>query len=423
VTPQDQRDPAHARHDDLRSGRSPWDSRGRPKRAEIDHDVRCDVLVVGAGITGSMVAEHLTSLGRSVVVIDREKSGVGSTVASTAMLQWEIDRSLAELTEFYGFEAAAHVYRKSFRAVQALRDHVTTLNLACAFRPRPSLLLADGEGGGEEGGEKTLRTEASLRERAGLPTRFLDHAALLAAYGVAREAALESMGSAEADPVCLAHGLLAVALQRGARLYDGEAVAFESVVSGVAVALREGPVIEARHVVLATGYVMPDIVPADLHIPSSSWAVATVPQSPEALWPQGALIWEDATPYAYLRTTMDHRIIIGGEDERGLVDSDEREALTPSKIERLQHKLGTLFPGVDRTVDYAWSGAFGETQDGLPLIGPVPGHPSVYAAYGYGGNGITFSFLAAHMLARLMSGRHERWDERFALDRPPNPVA
>ena len=376
------------------------------------------MLVVGAGITGAMVAEHLTSLGRSVVVIDREKTGVGSTVASTAMLQWEIDRSLAELTELYGFEAAAEVYRKSFKAVHALRAHVATLNLACAFRPRPSLFLAGGKGGGE----KALRTEAGLRERAGLPSRFLGHAALLAAYGVAREGALESLGSAEADPVCLAHGLLALAMQRGARLYDGEAIAFESARTGVAVALQDGPAIEARHVVLATGYVMPDIVPAALHIPSSSWAIATAPQAPESLWPQGALIWEDATPYAYLRTTTDHRIIIGGEDERGLVDPERREALAPAKIERLRHKLGTLFAGVDRTVDYAWSGAFGETQDGLPLIGPIPGHPSVYAAYGYGGNGITFSFLAAHMLARVMSGRQEQLDERFALDRPPAPA-
>ena len=31
----------------------------------------------------------------------------------------------------------------------------------------------------------------------------------------------------------------------------------------------------------------------------------------------------------------------------------------------------------------------------LPLIGPVPGKNGIFAAYGYGGNGITFSYLAA----------------------------
>jgi hypothetical protein len=39
------------------------------------------------------------------VIIDRELPGRGSTVASTSMLLWEIDRSLTQLTEIYGFEA------------------------------------------------------------------------------------------------------------------------------------------------------------------------------------------------------------------------------------------------------------------------------------------------------------------------------
>ena len=121
----------------------------------------------------------------------------------------------------------------------------------------------------------------------------------------------------------------------------------------------------------------------------------------------------------YKRQTEDNRIIIGGEDEPGLVDPDRRQALTAGKVERLQEKLHSLFPEVDPTADYAWSGAFSETKDGLPLIGPVPGQPGLFAAYGYGGNGITFSFLAARMLARQMEGGQEAWDEQVALDRPP----
>jgi glycine/D-amino acid oxidase-like deaminating enzyme len=403
-----------ANHHDLRSGRSPWDGGGRPARRSLDRDLRCDVLVVGAGITGAMVAEHLTTLGTKVVIIDREKSGLGSTLASTAMLQWEIDRSLSELTDLYGFEAASGIYRKTFQAVKALKHHVAGLGLTCSFVPRMSLYIADGGGGGAKG----LLAEQRLRERAGLPTLYLDYRTLLHDYGISREAALISLGSAEADPVCLAHQLLDVSIRRGARLYDGEAIAFDAARAGVAVQLRDGPVIEAAKVVLATGYVMPSFVHTDLDLPSASWALATSPQAPERLWPNGVLIWEDATPYAYLRTTTDNRIIIGGEDERGVIEPDARQAVTEIKTARLRQKLKSLFPGIEPAVDYAWSGAFSETCDGLPLIGPVPGWPSLFAAYGYGGNGITFSFLAARMLARMIDGGHEAWDEIVALDRP-----
>jgi glycine/D-amino acid oxidase-like deaminating enzyme len=401
-------------HDDLRSGSSPWNPGGRPSRLPLETDRRCDVLVVGAGITGAMVAEHLSGLGHDVTILDREKPGLGSTVASTAMLQWEIDRSLTELTDLYGFEAAATVYGKSLQAVEALKSHVTTLGLHCHFRPRETLYLAGGSGSGAD----PLRAEAALRLRAGLPSQFLDHRALLADFGVAREAALLSTGSAEADPVCLAHQLLGVALARGAALFDGEAVDFETAREGVAVQLADGPVIEAKTVVLATGYVMPDIVPDTLNRTSASWALATPPQRPEALWPRGALIWEDADPYAYLRTTADRRIIIGGEDDPAGIAPEAREAALAGKVETLLGKLRALFPKVEARADFAWSGVFGETDDGLPLIGPVPGHRHLFAAYGYGGNGITFSFLAARMIARQMRGLHEAWDERVALDRP-----
>jgi glycine/D-amino acid oxidase-like deaminating enzyme len=57
---------------------------------------RCEALIVGAGITGVLVVVRLTRQGLDVVLIDRESPGQGSTAASTAMLLWEIDRSLTE---------------------------------------------------------------------------------------------------------------------------------------------------------------------------------------------------------------------------------------------------------------------------------------------------------------------------------------
>ena len=57
------------------------------------------------------------------------------------------------------------------------------------------------------------------------------------------------------------------------------------------------------------------------------------------------------------------------------------------------------------------------TRDGLPLIGPVPGAKGVYAAYGYGGNGITFSYLAAQLIGDLIAGASSPLLDDFALDR------
>ncbi|CAM5206105.1 N-acetylglucosamine-1-phosphate uridyltransferase [Bosea thiooxidans] len=406
-------DPQATRQNDLRSGAGPWHAGlPRPPGRPLERDLRCDVAIVGSGITGALVAEHLSAMGLDVVLIDREREGFGSTAASTAMLQWEIDLPLRRLAALYGFASATDIYRLSVAAVDGLAQLVAALALPCGFARRRTVYLAAGEAGPRE-----LRDEADLRERAGLPGSFVEHAALRDAFGFDRQAAIVSPGSAEADPLSLCHALLAVAAQRGTRLIRDEAVGFDGAGRSAAVSLAGGHVVEASHVVLATGYVMPDIVQDDLHRVSSSWAIATLPQPAQALWPERALVWEASEDYCYCRSTADGRIVFGGEDEE-VDDPDRREALALQKTQALLRRLHALVPRAVLDLGRAWSGAFGQTADGLPLIGRVPGRPRLLAAYGYGGNGITFSFLASRMIGRLVSGGEERWFRHFAIDRP-----
>ena len=398
---------------DLRARRAPWSDRGRPRRQALREDRRCDVLVVGGGITGAMVAEHLVSAGYQVCIVDRERPGLGSTAASTAMLLWEIDRPLASLTDLYGFDYAAGVYRRSHKAVQGLQALAAARGVPCAMRARPSLYLAAGTTGARE-----LLAEHGLRERAGLPGTFLDHRTLLGEFGIDREAAILSFGSADADPLCLAHGLLASAVARGACLLEGNAVDYHAGGAGVKVGFDNGRAIEADWVVLATGYVMPDFVTSDLHRITSSWAVATPPQPSAGRWRGGALIWEATDHYLYARSTIDNRIVVGGEDDEAIITTDDRERVAAAKTEAILARLKILLPHTEARADLTWSGIFGTTADGLPLIGAVPGYPRVLAAYGYGGNGITFSFIAAHLVAGIIGGGHETWYDDFLLDRP-----
>ena len=402
-----------ASHDDLLTGRSPWGMNLKaPERSTLTESISTDVAVVGGGITGALVAEHLTSLGHKVVVIDREQLGLGSTRASTAMLQWETDSSLCELTALYGFETAAHVYRRSRAAVAGLAELVAIHRIPCAFNPRPTLYLAAGETG-----DKQLREELGLRHRAGLPGLFMPYLSLRKEFGLDREAAILSPGSAEADPLLLCWSLLEIAAASGARMIAANAVNFHH--EGRRVVIEtDGPcVVEAANVVLATGYVMPHFVMPESHATASSFALSTVPQSPERLWPERALIWEASEPYLYMRVTADNRVIIGGEDE-DVADPEKRDAMLWNKVLTLKDKLSEIWPKANATISHAWCGAFGETSDGLPLIGPVPGSPNIFAAYGYGGNGITFSYLASRMIAAMISGDQQAWFEDFALDRP-----
>ena len=168
-------------------------------------------------------------------------------------------------------------YRASFNAITGLKSLVLQLGITCDMRDKDSLYLAAGDTAAE------LVAEHELRLRAGLPGNFLDHARLLETFGITRAGAILSPGAADADPMQLARGLLRVAISRGARLFDAEVSQFDAGARCICAGLADGYEIEARSVVLATGYVMPKIVHSTVQTVSSSWAIATPPQPAERL--------------------------------------------------------------------------------------------------------------------------------------------
>ena len=373
---------------------------------------RSEVIVVGAGITGAFVAERLARTGRQVVVLDRHAPQQASTAASSALLQWEIDAPMIEIEDRLGFETAAAIYRRSVESVREIGALVGAQAALCGFAPRDTLFLA-----GDDLDPVDLREEHRIRAHAGIHGAYLERLELSARFGLDREAALLFGGSAQVNPVRLARLLLDRAIAHGARVISPTLVThYDCGADGVSVATADGADIGGRFLILANGYEMPPFVPAARHEIVSTRAVATVPQPPEALWPQTPLVWEASDPYCYMRATPAGRIVIGGEDEP-ITDAAQRDTLTDAKAQTLQQKLRILVPGADLALDAAWTGFFGATDDGLPMIGPVPGYPNCFAAFGYGGNGITFSAMAAGILATLLDGGADPATEWFAVDR------
>lgn len=401
----------------LRSGCSVWQADRTVAVATVQPEghqtLETDVVIVGAGITGAFLAERFTRAGRRVVMIDRHAPVAGSTAASTAMLLWELDSSLLALEDRFGIEKAGRIAQGCRRQVQSIAGLVNGLGIACDFGMRPSLYLA-----GETLDAADLREEKRIRDAIGISGEYVD-GARLSAMGLQGDGALLYAGSAEADPVKLACGLLTAAQARGAIILSpATAAGYETTAGGVAVETREGDVVRARKLVLANGYEMPDFVPAGSHKLVSSWAIATERLTGQgAPWPMQALVWEASDPYLYMRATADGRVIAGGEDE-DFEDPGLREQLTREKMRALLAKLARRCPGLAGIApEFAWSGVFGVTEDSLPLIGAVPSRPDCLAAFGYGGNGITFSAMAADILEAGFEGRPHADAGLFALDR------
>lgn len=396
---------------DLRTGRSVWaDSHGlavpaRPLKAAVS----ADVAVIGAGISGAFVARELAR-DHSVVVLDRRAPLMGSTIASTALLQWEIDLPLTALAERIGMARAKRAYARSWSAVQALTRIVREDRIPCGLARRRSLYLA-----GDAYGHRALKAEAEARAAMDLPSEYLDGPALRDRFGIDRTGAILSQGSASADPARLAAGLLRRAAADGARIFSPvEVIEALPDPDGVTLATDTGHAVRARHVVFCCGYEFPRGVATPGAKVISTWALASKARARCPAWLRDTLVWEASDPYLYLRMARDGRLIAGGEDEAG-PDNHDDPAKVKRKCERIARKLHDLLPGAEFEIDYAWAGAFGESATGLPLIGPVPDMPGCHAVMGFGGNGITYSVIASQITAAAVRGRPDPDADLYGL--------
>ena len=297
---------------DLRTGRSVWaDSHGLgvPVRA-LTEAVSVDIAIIGAGISGAFMAREL-SRDHSVVVLDRRPPLMGSTVASTALLQWEIDLPLTALADQIGMPAARRAYLRSRAAVDALKQIVDEEGIRCGLADKSSLYLA-----GDEYGRRALEAEAEARAAIGLDSTFLGPAELRDRFGIDRTGAILSTGSASADPAQLAAALLRRAQADGAVVYSPvEVMQAASDPDGVTLLTDAGHAVRARHVVFCCGYEFPDGVPTPGAKVISTWALATKERTPCPAWLRDMLVWEASDPYLYFRMASDGRLIVGGEDE------------------------------------------------------------------------------------------------------------
>ena len=387
---------------DLRDGRAVWTAYAVPtiRGTRLTRSLHSDVVIIGAGISGSMVAQSLAAAGLRPVIVDRRRCALlGSTSASTALLQFELDTPLSKLSAAIGRRKAEQAWIASRDAVNELRTRTHRLGIKAHLETRPSLYLA-----GNVLDANGLRREVAQRQRIGLASEYLDRAALRRHFGIDRSAALLNHGNAEANPVELAAGYLRQAIRSGARFHaPHDVIDIAKVRGGTTLTTEDGFEIRARHVIFCTGYELPKIVPATRNTIRLTWAIATRPQ-PAAVWPQKALIWEASEPYLYMRATTDGRVICGGEDE-GFADATKRNALTPKKTQRIEKKLQRIFPDIDARAAIAWTGSFGASPNGMPTIGQIPGYSKCYAVMGYGGNGITFSMLATKLITAAVLGR------------------
>jgi len=175
--------------------------------------------------------------------------------------------------------------------------------------------------------------------------------------------------------------------------------------------------ITAKKIVNATGFEITEFINKKIVKLISTYALISENiKTPSPVWNDKILIWNTDDPYLYLRLTKDNRVIIGGRDE-DFSNAVKRDKLIKKKSTQLVKDFEKLFPEIELLPEFRWTGTFGTTKDSLPYIGTYEKTPHTYYALGFGGNGITFSVIAAEIICDLIKSKRNANAELFSFQR------
>lgn len=380
----------------------------------LQKDITTDVAIIGAGISGSLMSHFLGEAGFDHVIVDRRHAGMGSTAASTSLLQYEIDTPLYKLIRQVGEKNAVRSYALCIEAIHTLQRISVSLKDNADFEYHPSFQFASSESH-----VKRLQHEMELRKRFSISElEWFSASDVRQKYGFTAPGGLLSKDGAHVDIYRLCHALLVQGVEKyTAHVFDNtEVQQIDHKKDQVQLITSDGHKIKARYLIICAGYESQRYISQRIEIPHSTYVVASEPFKQDTFWHQNSLIWETATPYRYLRTTKDNRIIVGGKDD-DFYDPEERNSRLPRKANALVKSFHQLFPHLHFVSDFEWAGTFCGTKDGLPYIGSIRKHPNTYFALGFGGNGITFSVIAAQIIRDLLIQKSNHDQSIFSFDR------
>lgn len=378
----------------------------------LSRDITTDVVIMGGGISGALASYYLTEAGVKNTVIDGRTIGLGSTCASTSLLQYEIDTPLCELIHMVGEENAVQAYRLCDKSIDTLQKIANKIKFQ-DFDKRKSLYYAAAKKD-----IKFINNEFATRHRHGFDVKLLSASDILKQYKIHAPAAILSAQGAQTNAYTFAHALHQYSIKKGTEVFDRTCVAqITHTKAGVKLTTENGPTIKAKKLIYATGYESVKYINKKVVDLQSTYALCSEQDADTDLpFKNKAMLWNTADPYLYMRTTADNRILIGGRDEK-ISDPQKRDKLLPAKTAALVKDFKKLYPHIPFKPEFSWCGTFGSTKDGLPYIGEYPGLPNSYFSLGFGGNGITFSLIAAEILKDLITGKKNSAEKIFSFQR------
>lgn len=396
-------------------------------------DITTDIAIIGGGFTGLWTAHFLLRAepGLKVTVIEREVVGYGASGRNGGFAMTLLGRSLHDLLQGFGHEAAREAHNAVVRSIDAIGQFCGEYKVPCDYEKTGFIGVAMDD-------SQIARIEADRRaaEELGIPdVRYLSREELRQQIqSPLYRCGLEEKACALLNPARLVRGIARVVRQQTGIIYEHTPVTrIDASPNKIEVRTTQGTVRTDKLVLATNAYSVQFPEFRRTVAPLYSYIVLTEPLS-DAQWAaigwQGRQGLEDKRTYIhYFRPTADGRILMGGEDAPYYYGSSigPQHDRNPEVFALLQRDLKAVYPQIeDVRFTHQWGGPIGVTARFVPTFGTLPSG-RVHFGVGYCGHGVAPTHLGGQILRDLVLGQPSALTELCfvrskALPFPPEPL-
>jgi len=378
----------------------------------LTEDLDTEVIIVGGGVTGSIVGYYFSKANIPAVILEKERVAHCSTSITTSLLQYELDSNARQLEEYTTLDNVIMSYKLGLKALDEIDEFIKKYGNKCKYQRKDTLLYTSKD---EE--IKEMKEEYEIRKKAGIDVKYIskeDNPFSInlkgGVYGV--------NGGAQLDPYEYTHELLDVSCNMGLKVYENtEVIDIKYLENSVEVITSYGYKVKGKKVIIATGYNTERFTKRNFGHKTVTYNIVTKPVDRFDGWFNKVLIRDNCDPYNYFRTTEDNRIIAGGEDI-DFYNNILNEKVAKEKYEILLNRIKNMFPKINSIEsEYEYCGGFISSQDNLGFFGEDPNHKNLWYCLGYGANGILFAILGGMILSKFYKGEIDDNMKLFKVDR------
>ncbi len=379
----------------------------------LEEEIRCDVCVIGGGLTGINAALNLAENGYNVVVLESERVGWGASGRNGGHAGGDPRHGVDELEAMLGKDDAQRHWNLNRAALSYCKERINRHEIDCDWRD--GILHACFN---------NKETEETKHHVDYLHQHYeADHISFVAPEEMAEKIGTTVYAGGERDgesghlhPLNYILGLGKAAESAGVRIFENSRVLSNDRGEPSTLRTEYGKVVADKVVIGCNGYLgklEPRI--AGKIMPINNYVLATEPLSNEtarSLIRDNEAVSDTKFVVNYYRLSADKRMLFGG--------GETYTRRFPTDMKKFVRKyMLRIYPQLaDTRIDYAWGGTLALTMNRFANFGRID---NLYFAQGYSGHGPVLASFAGKLIADAIAGDDDEFDVFARVPMPTFP--